>query len=480
MDKNKQRSGARLKILLIEDNVDQQLLIKRACEQSLPDYTVEVAKEGIVALAYLEKNVVDAVVLDYSLPTLTGLEVLAQIQQKYPGMPVIMVTGQGAESIAVEAMKLGAYDYLIKTGHYFENIPRVIQKAIEKSQLKEKLEKSSLRLKKLQEISLSLTSERNLETLSSMLVEGVADLLECEGSILFLIDPESSIINFTSSFGVDMAWAAFNSKIDTIGLLGNSFIQRRPFLTESPEKDLLWNETPEIKPVPKQFISVPLIQQGKVGGVLIGINKVSHFAFSQEDLDALLTLTINAGVAFDNARFIQEKEKQAVTDSLTGLSNRLEFQKRFSVEYERSLRNQSPFSLLMIDIDHFKRINDTYGHPAGDAVIIETVKRIQGCVRNFDLMARYGGEEFVVILPESDGNQAILVADRILKAVNSSDFILPNQTIEHLSVSIGVASFPQDSGGTEGLINAADEALYYCKKNGRDRICKYQDIVKTT
>ncbi|MBI1822543.1 MAG: diguanylate cyclase [Nitrospirae bacterium] len=431
-----------MKILLIEDNLDQQLLIRRACEQALPEYAIEAAKEGVAALDYLENNRVDAVVLDYSLPTMTGLEVLGQIHLKYPGTPVIMVTGQGAESIAVEAMKLGAYDYIIKTGHYFENIPRVIQKAIEKSQLKEKLEKSSLRLRKLQEVSLSLTSERNLETLANMLVKGVSDLLECEGSILFLIDPQSAQINFTSSFGVDMAWAAFNSKIDTIGLLGTSYLNRKPFITDSPEKDPFWNETPEIKPMPKQLISVPLIQQGKIGGVLVGLNRNNGLGFTQEDLDALLTLTINAGVAFDNARFIQEKEKQAVTDSLTGLNNRLEFQKRFSIEYERSLRNQSPFSLLMIDIDHFKRINDTYGHPSGDSVIIETVNRIQGCIRNFDLMARYGGEEFVVILPESDGSQAKLVADRVLKAVNGGHFLLPHEVREHLSVSIGIASFP--------------------------------------
>ncbi len=469
-----------MRILLIEDNLDQQILIKRCCQEASPSCLIEVAREGPIALRFLEKNPVDAIVLDYSLPTMNGLEVLSQIHVKYPGIPVIMVTGQGAESVAVEAMKMGAYDYLIKSGHYYEKIPKIVKQAIEKSQLKEKLEKSNLKLRRLQEVSLALTSERNLELLANTLVRGVADLLECNGSIFFLIDPETSTVNFAASHGIDLAWAAFNSPIETIGLLGSSFLNRKPFMTDEPETSPLWSRTPVIKPAIRQMISVPLIQEGKVGGVLIGLNKNNGKGFAQEDLDALFTLTINAGIAFDNARFIQEKEKQAVTDSLTGIYNRMEFQKRLSIEYERSLRTQSPFSLLMIDIDHFKRINDTFGHPAGDAVIVETVSRIQGCIRNFDFLARYGGEEFVVILPEADGNQANLVAERILKMVNEKLFPLSERDQEQLTVSIGVASHPQDSGSTEGLIRAADEALYYCKNNGRNRICRFREIFKTS
>ncbi|MDC4227474.1 MAG: diguanylate cyclase [Candidatus Manganitrophus sp.] len=227
----------------------------------------------------------------------------------------------------------------------------------------------------------------------------------------------------------------------------------------------------------RQIFSIPLIREARILGVLNLINK-KEGSFLSEDQDFLSTLCVNAAVALDNARFLEEAEKRAVTDSLTGLYNHREFQKRLGEEVERASRYGKTLSLMMLDIDHFKTFNDTHGHPIGDAILKEIVKVIQKCIRNVDFPARYGGEEFSIILPETLGIHAAKVAERIRKAIDTTPFITPTGHRVHLSISIGVASFPEDGKRREELILAADQALYFAKRDGRNRVCRYCDTLK--
>lgn len=164
-------------------------------------------------------------------------------------------------------------------------------------------------------------------------------------------------------------------------------------------------------------------------------------------------------------------QDMATHDVLTGLGNRRAFDMRLEEEWQRAKRYGHPLSLLMLDIDHFKRVNDTHGHPAGDAVLRKLGATINSVVRPVDYVFRYGGEEFVVLMPETHGNGALSLAERIRQAVAATSFgIKPHKNI-YLTLSIGVATCPGSADTKEALVTAADHTLYQAKQSGRNRVC---------
>jgi diguanylate cyclase (GGDEF)-like protein len=172
-----------------------------------------------------------------------------------------------------------------------------------------------------------------------------------------------------------------------------------------------------------------------------------------------------------------EKDRQAlkelsVRDPLTGLYNHREFFRLLREEAPRSRRYRHPLSLLMIDIDYFKKINDTYGHPAGDRVLSAVAGIIRRELRQVDQVARYGGEEFAAILPETDESEAFALATRIRQAVAARPLAISETKGVELTISIGLAVFPDDATAEEGLVEKADHALYAAKAAGRNRVCR--------
>lgn len=165
----------------------------------------------------------------------------------------------------------------------------------------------------------------------------------------------------------------------------------------------------------------------------------------------------------------EELERLATTDALTSAFNRRYFMSRLDDEVERVRRYKRPSSLLMIDVDHFKRINDGFGHDVGDAVLIELVKLLEGQVRQHDTVARIGGEEFVILLPETGEKDALVSAERLLELVRASSIEAAGNTIQ-FTISIGCAEFASDCPSVEAILKTADLALYDAKESGRNRV----------
>jgi diguanylate cyclase (GGDEF)-like protein len=158
-------------------------------------------------------------------------------------------------------------------------------------------------------------------------------------------------------------------------------------------------------------------------------------------------------------------ETQATTDALTGIYNRIKFNTSLTMEMARSERYQSPLSLILFDIDHFKNVNDTYGHSAGDNVLKRLAKRIQASIRETDIFARWGGEEFVILAPGLFIMEAVQLAEKLRRNIEELYFIKPQK----ITLSFGVAAFKKGDSSTV-LINRADEALYRAKENGRNQV----------
>jgi diguanylate cyclase (GGDEF)-like protein len=166
-----------------------------------------------------------------------------------------------------------------------------------------------------------------------------------------------------------------------------------------------------------------------------------------------------------------ELERLSVTDELTGLANRRRLTAELDRELRRSDRHGHPFAILMLDVDRFKHFNDTFGHPAGDAVLQRLANTLRECVRDVDTVARYGGEEFMVILPETPAAEAARVAERIRARTEKDRFTPVGGSVElSVTVSVGYAVFPEHAGTPDALIEAADQALYRSKKSGRNRV----------
>jgi len=170
---------------------------------------------------------------------------------------------------------------------------------------------------------------------------------------------------------------------------------------------------------------------------------------------------------------LDELRRLATRDQLTGLLNRREFDRILREEFDRANRFSRPLSLVMIDLDHFKRINDTHGHQSGDAVLQEAAARLESQLRSVDRLTRFGGEEFAAIMMEMTDQQSLEVARRMGEAIRSQSFPVGSGKEIQVTVSLGIAGLPGDAGSVAELVAAADKALYAAKKAGRDRAQLY-------
>ncbi len=208
---------------------------------------------------------------------------------------------------------------------------------------------------------------------------------------------------------------------------------------------------------------IPLKSKSIVVGVMNLVYSSAHET-TEEELRLLNLLGAQAAVAIENARLHQLIESQALTDALTGIPNRRSFESRLRDEILRSARYKHTFGLVTIDIDNFKKINDTYGHPRGDKYLVQFVRCIQTEIRDTDFIARIGGDEFAIILPESNLEHSTRLVSRLERVITSCPHNLPDMRIQTHSASFGIAIYPEQAENAEDLISFADQALYLYKR----------------
>ena len=253
--------------------------------------------------------------------------------------------------------------------------------------------------------------------------------------------------------------------------------------------DLNGNEVCRWLKVNEDTRGIPIIMltaragvQSKVAGLEAGADDYLSKPYMDTELSARIYASLRTKALQDELRrknqqlqdLLSKVEVLAVTDPLTSLFNRRHFETMLANEMERSSRYASTFSCMMIDLDHFKNINDVFGHSAGDSVLVDVSHILKSSVRGVDTVARWGGEEFIILLPECDKENSLTPATRILRSVSSHEF--RQAPGKPLTISIGLADstcISKERRGDE-IINAADAALYQAKRNGRNRVEQYQ------
>jgi diguanylate cyclase (GGDEF)-like protein len=234
------------------------------------------------------------------------------------------------------------------------------------------------------------------------------------------------------------------------------------------------------EPATGHVLAVPLLRASEVVGVIALYQPTDAEWFTDADEEALYSLARQAAIAVENVMLHNEAQVASLTDPLTGLWNVRYLTMVVNQEIERAARFDRPLGLLMLDLDHFKRVNDTYGHARGDAVLTEFAQRLRAVVREVDAVARYGGEEFVVVLPETSLEGAVRLAERIGSAVRDRPFKSAEGPPLPVTVSIGASVFPTNGTTAPLLLRAADAALYEAKNAGRDRWAAAAPVVSTS
>lgn len=317
----------------------------------------------------------------------------------------------------------------------------------------------------------SITSDLHQTTLLPAVVEAASSLLHAQRAALHLYNRVSGEIRCEFSMGLSEGYLEkmteqFNK------ILGEQVFKKKPFVLvpdvyqdsrTSPMQDLISRE---------QFRAYAVFAlpsaQGSLGALSLYWDE--PHVISSEEITVAELFAERAGALLHNARLYEQASEESLTDTLTGLPNRRALDQRLEEESRQADRYNRHYALLMIDLDGFKKINDTYGHPIGDSVLQQVTSALYRAVRATDFLSRYGGDEFAVILPEAGLEKAILVADKLKSTLMTTRLHLPNDKEHFLSASIGIAICPSDAFEHKQLLFLADERLYLAKRSGKGAI----------
>lgn len=435
-------------------------------------YVVHAVTDGLQALAAIKSAEFTLALLDLQLPGLSGLDLLSQIKARSGETEVILFTGHAGLESAIQALRLGAYDYLLKSDLLLADLQAVINRALERRRLAQTNVSLLENLGQAQEElagrrAAELTQIRRIgETLAGPLtgeqiIQGMLSLI-WESLPLAILGLE------LQGGSADLPREAYRRRpeVGDATLEAFKFWLKDQFNAWPPAGTDTAAQEAAIREGPYPAILWAPIQAGEVRGLVAAARETP---FTSEESELFRIFSLQGVAAFKNLLLYEQVRSLAIRDGLTGLYNYRYFWEVLHREVELARRYSHPLSLLFLDIDDFKKVNDTLGHQVGDSVLKALGTYLQGAVRQADLVCRYGGEEFVILLSETDSKKARTSAERLRRGISQITVNLPEQEL-HFTVSIGVAKLEPAMDG-DNLVKAADAALYRAKQTGKNRVC---------
>jgi diguanylate cyclase (GGDEF)-like protein len=433
-------------------------------------YTVLQAHDGSAGLAAALENQPDLIIADLQMPGLTGIELKRALSAAGNNTPLILVTAEGSETIASEASLAGVVSYLPKPVDV-DVMLAAIEQALTVERLRRDrdealsaLEKRVHQLETLQGMGRALTASLDLGQVLSYVVESAVRLTAASGGQLFLLDERSGQLQLRAARGPADAGTQPLRQLSQDRLAAYVLQTNQPWLFPPAPPGVV-----KSGPLAHPALYVPLRSHEKMLGVLTVDNRDNQRPFSTADVGPLATLADYAAIGITNARLYAEVQLQSMTDGLTGIFNRRHFFVLAEREFQRAVRFGRPLSVIMLDIDDFKLVNDTHGHAVGDQVIVEVARLCRTSIRAVDILGRYGGEEFVFVLPETSASGARQLAERLRQRMADTPFNTSSGPVS-CTASLGVASTAGEPEDVAALVANADAALYAAKAGGRNRV----------
>ncbi len=412
-------------VLLIEDSATDALIVKHALRRSYAVTHVRTAEE---AMQRLLSGTPALVLSDYFLPGGTVVDIQQWIAEHGLDVPVIVMSGQGDEKIAAETFKLGAYEYVVKSEETLSSISLAVDAALKRNEL-----------------------ERRAQILQQI-VEHASDVIvtmSLEGAVLTANRAAEHMLGYVPK--------------EIVG---------EPSTTLFPDCNIMEEIAPLLEPgASKPSWQMELNARHK-NGTLIPVH-LSASVLRDRSGKALYLIGIVRDVT-ERRELVEKLKRLSVTDNLTGLANHRFFHERLHYEFVRARRYDEPLSGIMIDVDYFKAVNDTYGHLTGDRVLRSLAEIIKAATRSSDLVARYGGEEFWVLLPNTPLAGAMQCAENVRRRVEAARITAGIHQGLQVTISAGVTALLPDVADEEDLLRRVDAALLDAKRGGRNAVRVWQ------
>ena len=441
-------------VLYIEPNAMDAELTQHHFASHAPRIKLRIFTSCMDALELLSSgNNIDLILTDLRVPGMNALEFIHEAKRRQFDLPFVVITGKGDEATAVALLRLGASDYLVKRDNYLVQLPHAIEHALHRF----RLDQSNRRLHaELQALNASLEIK---------VAQRTAELQATQQSLRATFDAVPDLVWQKDLQG---RYQACNAAMER--LLGRTLPQwlggRDTDFFDPPFAQILHAHDHAViesaRPV-TQEVYLPLAGTSKV--VLFELINTPMLG-EQGELTGLLGVARDITERKANEHRIQQL---AHFDTLTGLPNRLLLRERSNDALSAAHRNETALTVMMLDLDNFKHVNDNLGHDAGDVILVNTAQRLRDSLREEDTVSRLGGDEFLLLLPGSDPVSAIHVANKLIETLS-----FPCQAGEHALVvtpSIGIAVYPMDGADFETLYKHADIAMYRAKSAGRNQFC---------
>ncbi len=421
-----------IRVLYMEDDPGLSRLLQKSLQRR--GYVVDVASNGREGVEMLKSSCYDIILVDYNMPFMGGIDVIRALASRGEFSPAIMITGNGNEEIAVEALKLGASDYVVKDGEmrYIELLPAVIDKAIYNRQL----------VKEKQQMYAALQeSEERYRRLVELSPDGIA--IHVDGKFAFINPAGARLLGASDTRAMigkeslEVVHPDFREAVkDRFKLLQNDSSARAPWLEEKYVRL-------DGRELDVEVTGAPFIYNGRQA-IQVIFRSIRERKLAKQRLEYL-----------------------ALYDPLTDLPNRMLLFDRLNQAVAIAKRNAYTVALLFLDLDRFKEVNDAYGHDVGDMLLRAVADRLTSCLRKTDTVARMGGDEFTIILSKIEKPQDTeIVAEKIMNCLKAP-FSLKGFECS-IGASIGISLFPEDSDDGDMLLKYADSAMYLVKQSGRN------------
>jgi len=404
-----------------------------------------------------------------------GLQLFAELAGVQRALVVPLIRGERNAGYLVTGLAAG-YTLPKQDVELLQTIATEMALMIENADLRKKTELQSHRLDQaiiaLEKISQALTAVTvGTDNLLRAVAHATSEILDVPYASLHLRKPA-----WRQQFSDVIVGATTRRELAAVRQGGEVAAQRVVRPEQVLELDLV-DERGDPLPVVRRVglqrtVAVPMCLAGEIVGVL-AVHMKEPRPLERSEIRVLQTLANQAVIAIENAAAYERTKQLATTDAMTGVANHRELEAYLDRELVRVKKTREPLAIIMCDVDHFKAINDTVGHPAGDKVLQHLTRQILvPAIRPKDLVARYGGDEFVLVLRGTDSRAAVAVAERIRRTVSSQAVLMDGKAVSNLSLSLGIAVFPRDGETREALVQAADQALYVAKRTGRNRVVR--------